>query len=75
MAERDAAVGSLKGMRMGEAPAIIGTASSYGEMLDCLRARANSLGISRETIDAIAGLARGWPPRFWGPYRFAVWVR
>lgn len=45
---------------MVEALTDLGAATSYDELQAIMRARADALGISRETIDEIAGVPRGY---------------
>lgn len=52
---------------MTAAPTILGTVSSYSDLHDIMRARADQLEVTRETIDAVAGLQPGYAAKLLAP--------
>jgi hypothetical protein len=46
---------------------VLATARSYGELIAALRARADELEVSRETIDEVAGLPARYSTKLLGP--------
>lgn len=48
------------------APRVLGTVRTYPELVEALRARSDSLGLTREQLDQIGGLAGGYSGKILG---------